>query len=259
MPSVATFRNTGPRQGRARGSLACSGGRLPRQPLRRDRRDRRRRRAVPAGEAPFRDRVLRRQQLHRPQGRRPDHQRAFRGGRPGRAVPRAPGPSYLRAQRRASGRAGGNVGLRRARREADGVRGRGRNDDRRCRRQAGQGVRGPRLRSLGAVPRTVRGRRLRRGPPIRPARRSRRSPKRSEPSFTSRAARRGPAARTTRRSISGTRSSRQGGCGALPGGIPTSIRSATGPRSPSCSRGKDRGAEHSRSRRREAHPLSLPQ
>ena len=98
--------------------VPCSGGRLLRHPLRRDRRDRRRRRAVPAGEAPLRDRVLRRQQLHRPQDRRPDHQRALRGGRPGRAVPRAPGPRDLRARRRAGGRAGGDARLRRARREA---------------------------------------------------------------------------------------------------------------------------------------------
>ena len=77
-------------------------------------------------------------------------------------------PRDVRARRRAGGRARRHVRLRPSRREADGVRRGAGDDDRRARRDAGEGVRADRLGALGAAQLAVRGGRVRRGGRPRP-------------------------------------------------------------------------------------------
>ena len=67
-----------------------------------------------------------------------EHDEADATGPQRGALPRPERPRRLRARRRAGRRAGRHVRLRRARRQADGVRGGGRDDDRRDRRRPGK-------------------------------------------------------------------------------------------------------------------------
>ena len=147
------------------------------------------------------------------------------------ALPRPAGARRVRARRRSGGRARRHLRLRPPRRDADGVRRGARDDDRRVRRHPGRGLRARRLGALGAALAPLRGGRVRRG---------RRSPPRawstrirSTPccSTTSPAARASPAGRPTRSTTSGTRSSGRSGSARSHRTIPTSIRSATTPRS----------------------------